>query len=256
MASMTNSILPGRGAGGVVATEALQFEDAEMLVERLFGEQFGAAIAVQVARPEHSAATLPQVEAQYLEAMIPQRRQEFTAGRSCARLALARLGGPAASIPRDIDRAPQWPDGFVGSITHCHGFCAAAVARDQLVRGLGIDAEVVTPMDAEMARLVWSEGEKEDLPRLAPELVCGWAKLLFSIKESLFKCLCQPLNASLIDFRDLRVSLGPQGPTRGEFASRGSLYPTGDRAHTGSGAFGLWMSNASTRAQYCLDELG
>lgn len=237
MASMTNSILRGRGAGGVVTTEALQFEDAEMVVERLFGEQFGAAIAVQVARLEHSAAALPQVEAQYLEAMIPQRRQEFTAGRSCARLALTRLGGPAASIPRDVDRAPQWPDGFVGSITHCHGFCAAAVARDQLVRGLGIDAEVVTPMDAEMARFVWSEGEEEDLPRLASEPVCGWAKLLFSIKESLFKCLYQPLNASLMDFRDIRVSLGPQNPTRGEFALAWVALPEGRSSPPGLRGF-------------------
>jgi len=60
-----------------------------------------------------------------------KRRQEFTAGRECARSALSALGVQAAPILRGYRGAPQWPDGIVGSIAHCAGYCAAAVARAQ-----------------------------------------------------------------------------------------------------------------------------
>jgi 4'-phosphopantetheinyl transferase EntD len=50
-----------------------------------------------------------------------KRRREFTAGRECARAALAGLGLAAVPILRGYRGAPQWPDGVVGSITHCPG---------------------------------------------------------------------------------------------------------------------------------------
>src|SRR5438876_615194 len=59
----------------------------------------------------------------------PVRRREFTAGRVCARDALQQLGGPRCAILRDPSRAPIWPEGFVGSISHAAGYCVAAAAR-------------------------------------------------------------------------------------------------------------------------------
>ena len=38
-------------------------------------------------------------------------------------------------------RGPQWPPGFVGSITHCDGYRAAAVARARDALTIGLDAE-------------------------------------------------------------------------------------------------------------------
>lgn len=35
----------------------------------------------------------------------------------------------------------MWPDGVVGSMTHCDGYRAAAVAHAGEVLGVGIDAE-------------------------------------------------------------------------------------------------------------------
>src|SRR5690242_12311145 len=53
------------------------------------------------------------------------RRKEFATGRACARAALARLGRPSAAVLRGPGGAPQWPEGVVGSITHCVGYRAA-----------------------------------------------------------------------------------------------------------------------------------
>ncbi len=71
----------------------------------------------------------------------PHRRVEFTAGRRCARAALAGLGLAAVPIPQGPAGEPQWPAGVTGSITHCPGYRACAVARTADPAGLGIDAE-------------------------------------------------------------------------------------------------------------------
>ena len=62
--------------------------------------------------------------------------------RACAREALARLGVPAQPIPTGSRGEPLWPDGIVGSITHCDGYraCAVAAAADWLT--IGVDAEL------------------------------------------------------------------------------------------------------------------
>src|ERR1700761_3617241 len=59
---------------------------------------------------------------------VEKRRREFAAGRGCARRALAALGLPPAPLLPGEGGAPRWPDGVVGSITHCAGYAAAAVA--------------------------------------------------------------------------------------------------------------------------------
>src|SRR5690348_12722868 len=68
-------------------------------------------------------------EHEYVANSIRSRQDEFRTGRYCARKALHRLGIPAISIPAGSNREPIWPYGYIGSITHCNGFCAAAVAR-------------------------------------------------------------------------------------------------------------------------------
>ncbi|MBW2215557.1 MAG: hypothetical protein JRF48_14335 [Deltaproteobacteria bacterium] len=61
--------------------------------------------------------------------------EQFTAGRVCSRIALGRLGVAATTpVLRGEDRAPIWPPGFVGTITHTDTWCAAAVARTRGAR--------------------------------------------------------------------------------------------------------------------------
>src|SRR5580692_7617313 len=76
-----------------------------------------------------------------LTTAVASRRAEFVAGRLCAREALAALGAPSTRVPRGIDGAPEWPTGFVGSISHTAELAFAAVAPAAEARGLGLDVE-------------------------------------------------------------------------------------------------------------------
>lgn len=75
-----------------------------------------------------------------------RRQREFATARSCARTALARLGVPPVPVLASPRGAPRWPAGVVGSITHCDGYRAAAVAYTRDVVSLGIDAEPDEPL--------------------------------------------------------------------------------------------------------------
>jgi 4'-phosphopantetheinyl transferase EntD len=74
------------------------------------------------------AVLFPEEEAVIARA-VPKRRQEFTTARHCARTALATLGAPPAPILPGEMGAPTWPPGYVGTMTHCAGYRAAAIAR-------------------------------------------------------------------------------------------------------------------------------
>ncbi|GAB3946415.1 hypothetical protein GCM10027614_39920 [Micromonospora vulcania] len=85
-----------------------------------------ATVAVAVAGPDDWAGELLAAEQACLgERAVESRRRDFTAGRVCARRAMADLGLPASAVPAAADRAPVWPAGVVGAITHTTGYCAA-----------------------------------------------------------------------------------------------------------------------------------
>ncbi|MFJ6694605.1 4'-phosphopantetheinyl transferase [Streptomyces sp. NPDC091272] len=144
------------------------------------------------------------------------RRREFTTVRHCARAALGGLGLPPVPLLPDAHGAPRWPDGVVGSMTHCRGYRAAAVARRGEVRSLGIDAEPHRPLRDGVLETVSVPGERERhaaLARLHPA-VC-WDRLLFCAKEAVYKAWF-PLTRTWLDFSDVRVTFDPAA---GRFAA-------------------------------------
>ncbi|MGB7166613.1 MAG: 4'-phosphopantetheinyl transferase, partial [Mycobacterium sp.] len=72
---------------------------------------------------------------------VAKRRNEFITVRYCARTALGELGFPPAPILKGDKGEPCWPDGVVGSLTHCAGYRGAVIGRASVVRSLGVDAE-------------------------------------------------------------------------------------------------------------------
>src|SRR5262245_28830029 len=88
----------------------------------------GAVTAVEAFVDPPDATLFPEEEA-VVRAAVDKRRREFTTARVCARAALAKLGYPPIPILPGKRGAPTWPDGVVGSMTHCAGYRAAAVAR-------------------------------------------------------------------------------------------------------------------------------
>jgi 4'-phosphopantetheinyl transferase EntD len=140
-----------------------------------------------------------------------ERRREFGTVRWCARKALRQLGVPAVPILPDGDRAPRWPVGVVGSLTHCAGYRAAVVARSGELRGVGIDAEPHAALPADVLDLVLREEERTRLLTLA-EADPGrhWDRIVFCAKEAVYKAWF-PLTGRWLDFEDVSVTVNLDG---------------------------------------------
>lgn len=154
----------------------------------------------------------PEEEAVIARA-VGKRRREFTTARGCARAALARLGMPPIPIVPGPRGAPQWPSGVVGSITHCAGYraCAVAWARDMIT--IGVDAEPHDRLPDGVLGVVAGGDEQARLATLAKTVprVC-WDRLLFSAKESVYKAWF-PLTGRWLGFEDARVDFDPAHQT-------------------------------------------
>jgi 4'-phosphopantetheinyl transferase EntD len=174
-------------------------------------------VAVVEAFEDDPDATLFPEEEVFVAKAVRKRRMEFTTARTCAHAALSRLGEPPAPIVPGLRGAPQWPEGVAGSITHCAGYRAAAVARTRDVVTLGLDAEPDEILPEGVLGMVASGSERAHLAGLAVTApgVC-WDRLLFSAKESVYKAWF-PLTQSWLDFDQADISIDPE---RGTFLAR------------------------------------
>lgn len=144
------------------------------------------------------------------------RRLEFATGRRLARVLLARLGAPAGALLRGAERAPSWPPGIVGSISHKRSLCAVAVARGGALLGLGVDVEEDAPLAPALWRRVCTAAELDRLRGAPPEEAGRTARWIFCAKEATYKCVHPGLHAS-IGFQDVEVALDL---ARGRFEPR------------------------------------
>lgn len=150
-------------------------------------------------------------EADLVATAVESRRREFVTARRCAREALAQLGHPPVAIRPGPKREPCWPAEVAGSITHCKGYRAAAVAPIEAVPSLGIDAEPHDPLPGGVEEIVALEPERAMLTALAASHPSThWDRLLFSAKESLYKAW-YPLTGRWLDFKDAQLKLSPNG---------------------------------------------
>ena len=202
--------------------------------------------------PEEEACVARAVEA---------RRREFTTGRYCARAALRRSGVTPGAIAKGPGGAPAWPAGVVGSITHCAGYRAAAVALATDLIAIGIDAEPAEPLPGGVLGIVAVPGERAGLAVLAATWPgVPWDRLLFSAKESVYKAWA-PLAGTFLDFDDVCVRIdaaagtfaarllvpgadavaGPGGLLRGRFAVRDGLLVTATARAAPAGGGHPWF---------------
>ncbi|WP_327030431.1 4'-phosphopantetheinyl transferase superfamily protein [Micromonospora sp. NBC_01740] len=169
------------------------------------------AVAVAVAGASDWAGELLPAERACLgERAVQSRRRDFTAGRVCARRAMAALGVPPVAVPSAADRSPVWPAGVVGAITHTRGYCAAVAARSGEVRSVGIDAEGHRELNAGVRRLICLPEEQDRCARLP--VGTSWPAVLFSAKETVYK-VWHPVVGTWLDFHDALVELDPDAGT-------------------------------------------
>lgn len=166
---------------------------------------FDGHVATAQGDPRSLAAVMYPIEQCYVSRATESRRREFAAGRSLARQAMASLGVPQAAIPAAPDRAPVWPAGIVGSISHCSGLCVAAVAREsQDCSSIGIDVEPATPLDRDLLDVICTEAELGWLGQQPAGERLILVKAIFSAKESFYKSQ-YPLSKTLIDFHAVTI---------------------------------------------------
>jgi 4'-phosphopantetheinyl transferase EntD len=182
------------------------------------------------------AALFPEEERVVARA-VEKRRREFTTGRACARAALARLAVPAQPVPSGDHGEPIWPPGIVGSITHCDGYRACAVARGSDVQLLGIDAEFDAPLPAGVLEAIARPEERgriDELGRAVPG-VC-WDRVLFSGKESVFKALF-PLTRYRLGYEEASLAIDEAA---GTFTARVLAPPPASAPRAPSLVRGRW----------------
>jgi 4'-phosphopantetheinyl transferase EntD len=133
------------------------------------------------------------------------RQREFLAGRWCAKHALQYLGASSTHVAMAEDRAPIWPDGVVGSITHSGDFVAAAVAWAADVAALGIDSErIIDAAAASDVADICMVDETNLFKAGHGRSFCEFCTFVFSAKESVFKCLFPPTR-KFLEFSDVRI---------------------------------------------------
>ena len=109
-------------------------------------------------------------------------------------MAMAELGHSPCGIPSGPDRAPVWPLGLVGSITHSTDFCAAVVARSDVSATIGIDAEPIDAVPAELVEEILRPDEAGDFNRQARPDGADWPTLYFCLKEAAYKAFYPTLS--------------------------------------------------------------
>jgi len=172
----------------------------------------GAVISVEAREDPEDIALFPAEESSVGQA-VDKRRREFTTARACVREAFRDLGLQPSAVPNGARGEPLWPAGVVGSITHCEGYRACAIARSTQMATIGIDAEPHAALPdgllGEIAiaqELSWLRERRRDAPDV------HWDRLLFSAKESVYKAWF-PLAKQWLGFEDAVVSVDPSART-------------------------------------------
>lgn len=142
----------------------------------------------------------------HLTQAVRKRRAEYLASRVVVRNALSRMGIEAAILSNDGDRAPVWPVGISGSLSHSHQSIAVLLSRAEHRLLLGVDCENILPAETaeQMHSVIVSPAEKQTLLESGLPFATALT-LAFSVKESLYKALF-PLLRQAMDFRAAEIT--------------------------------------------------
>lgn len=199
-----------------------------------FANLFPPGVIVVSTETDSADGALYAAEAAQIRHAVPKRRHEFTLGRLYARMALRRLGIVDFPVLAGAHREPRWPPDIAGSITHCDRFCGVAVARAP-IRAIGIDAEKRGPLPSEVAPLVFTSNERQWLHGAHADNGDDWPTLIFSAKESVYKCQF-PLTGAMLDFTDVEIAMTAPGAFSATINAR---IPGTDEVRTLRGRYGV-----------------
>jgi enterobactin synthetase component D len=158
----------------------------------LAAEVFDPSISIAATRIDgFDGSELMGPETEAMVRASQRRRSEFAAGRAAGRMAM-RLDTP---IPMGADRAPVWPSGITGSISHAGDWALAATSHQR--RMIGLDLEPAEPLPEDIVDTVLWDAEKVWVDQSEdPGLI---ARVVFSAKECAYKAQ-YPITRRLFGF--------------------------------------------------------
>ncbi|MBU8822427.1 4'-phosphopantetheinyl transferase PptT [Mycolicibacterium goodii] len=170
---------------------------------------------------------------------VAKRRNEFVTVRYCARQALRELGVGPVPILKGDKGEPCWPDGVVGSLTHCQGFRGAVVGRAGDVRSVGIDAEPHDVLPNGVLEAITLPVERDELRALPGDL--HWDRILFCAKEATYKAW-YPLTHRWLGFEDAHITFAVDGSgtAGGSFRSEILIDPAAEHGPPLTALGGRW----------------
>jgi 4'-phosphopantetheinyl transferase EntD len=191
---------------------------ADLLVSSVLPATQGMAYSELYSDPP-GLVPLPEEEP-LIAKSVAKRRNEFITVRYCARIALGELGLPPVPILKGDKGEPCWPDGVVGSLTHCTGYRGAVVGRSAAVRSVGIDAEPHDTLPHGVLDAISLPEERGEIPRVMSADL-HWDRILFCAKEATYKAWF-PLTKRWLGFEDAHITFEADGPgsATGGFVSR------------------------------------
>lgn len=156
----------------------------------------------------------PEEEA-HVAGAVAKRRVEFATGRALAHELCDALGVEPAPLLVDERRAPIWPAGVHGSISHTYpkagpqpagaGLCAVAVSTSRTQ--FGLDVEATAPLDRKLWPSVLTISERARLEGLGKRGAL-LSKVHFSGKEAVYKAIAARVGRVVgFDEVELGVSL-------------------------------------------------
>lgn len=144
----------------------------------------------QIAQDNTPPSSIYEIPESLTSAAIT-RKWEFALGRFCAQEALKQLNHPSPSIGLDPKTsAPIWPTNIRGSISHKWPY-VAAVATNEPREWVGVDIEQIVDLRRmqKISRKIISQNEWAEVQKQTPFPPEITFTLIFSAKESLYKCL-------------------------------------------------------------------
>ncbi|MGE0215441.1 4'-phosphopantetheinyl transferase PptT [Mycolicibacterium sp.] len=198
---------------------------AAALLSGVLPDSSDALAAAEMYTDPQELAPLPEEEP-LIARSVAKRRNEFITVRYCARQALVDLGEQPVPILKGDKGEPCWPDGIVGSLTHCEGFRGAAVGRREAVRSVGIDAEPHDVLPDGVLDAISLGAERRELRELPGGV--HWDRVLFCAKEATYKAW-YPLTHRWLGFEDAHIVFDVDGSGQaGTFTSRILIDPAAE----------------------------
>ncbi len=182
-----------------------------MTCEQLFGLFPDPCVYVLTSAVGDTAlAFISEREAASIVDAVPKRRREFATARALAREGLERFFGlHDFNLLNDKDRAPIWPQGIAGSLSHSSTRAWVALV-DATYGTIGIDGENRDKLERSLWHLTMYDEEIAYLETLKTSIQERRALVIFSAKEALYKAQF-PWTHKFVDFKAVQIRLDEDG---------------------------------------------